>query len=593
MITQAKEKLHTHFGYQQFRTGQQEIMNYLFKGESTLGIMPTGGGKSVCYQIPSLLLGGVTIVISPLISLMKDQVDELSGLGISATFINSSLPYEEVRERIKGIRQGNYQLVYVAPERLESPGFAALFEQLPVALIAVDEAHCLSQWGHDFRPSYLRIPELINRLFQRPPILALTATATPEVAEDITTILNIPSSNRVQTGFERDNLSFHVLKAVDNDRYIKDYLARNPTASGIIYAATRKEVERIYARLLKQDIRVGRYHGGMNADQRKQYQEQFVYDQLQVMVATNAFGMGINKSNVRFIIHAQMPRNIESYYQEAGRSGRDGEPSECMLLFDAQDIRIQQFLIDQSDMDDTRKKLEFKKLQSMINYCHTEGCLQEYILQYFGEKKTTPCGKCSECADDRSIADVTKDAQMVLSCIHRMGERFGKTMVAQVLVGSRNKKLMDMSFDSLSTYGLMKEKSQKDVIQFIDYLIASQILRLDGGGYPVLKLTERCLPVLKGESQVFRKEARAPKAASQEDPLFVQLRELRSELATSHDVAPYMVFSDRTLKEMVERLPVTESAMLQIKGVGETKLDTYGRAFMKKIARYRLEQDVK
>ncbi|ADI00288.1 DNA helicase RecQ [Salisediminibacterium selenitireducens] len=591
MLTAAKEKLHSHFGYGEFRTGQEEIMSYLFQGQSTLGIMPTGGGKSVCYQIPSLILDGVTIVISPLISLMKDQVDELSALGISATFINSSLSYEEVRSRFQGIRQGTYQLVYIAPERLESPGFNAMFEQLPVSLIAVDEAHCLSQWGHDFRPSYLRIPELIGRLFEPPPVLALTATATPEVADGIVSILGIPASNRVQTGFARENLAFHVAKGEDNTRYIKDYLLRNPHASGIIYAATRKEVERIYARLLKQNIKVGRYHGGMTQDDRRSIQEAFVYDELQVMVATNAFGMGINKSNVRFVIHAQMPRNIESYYQEAGRAGRDGEPGECILLFDAQDIRIQQFLIDQSDLDDQRKKQEFQKLQAMINYCHTEGCLQEYILHYFGDRHTTPCGKCSECADDRSIADVTRDAQMVLSCIHRMGERFGKTMVAQVLVGSRNKKLLEMKFHKLSTYGLMKEKSQKDVTQFIDYLVASQVLVLDGGGYPVLKLTEQCLPILKGKVKVYRKETKQPKELTKEDPLFIQLRELRSKLAKEHDVAPYMVFSDRTLNEMAERQPVTESAMLQIKGVGESKLDSYGRPFMKLITQYRLDND--
>ncbi|MGJ9385100.1 DNA helicase RecQ [Salipaludibacillus sp. CF4.18] len=586
MLLEAEQLLKKHYGYDEFRKGQKEILGKVFSHKNTMGVMPTGGGKSICYQIPSLVFDGVTLVISPLISLMKDQVDELHEAGIDATFINSSLGYEEVRERIQGIQQGTYPLVYVAPERLESASFSHLLQSLPIALVAVDEAHCLSQWGHDFRPSYLRIPELIEQIASSPAVLALTATATPEVTKDICKSLSIHSDDVVQTGFARKNLSFHVMKGVDRDVYIKDYLKRNPSHSGIIYAATRKEVERLHDRLHQQGVAVGKYHGGLSTDDRRRMQEEFVYDQTQVMVATNAFGMGINKSNVRFVIHAQMPRNIESYYQEAGRAGRDGEDSACILLFSAQDIRIQQFLIDQSSMEDDRKANEYAKLQAMVNFCHTENCLQAYILAYFKDTNIKPCGRCSECVDDRETVDVTKEAQMVFSCIKRMGERFGKTMVAQVLVGSANQKVKDFSFQKLTTYGLLKNRTQKDVSQFIDYLVASQYLALTSGNFPVLQLTENVVPVLKGEVNVVKKQAIQPKQIQKSDPLFEKLRELRRQLAKTHEVAPYMVFSDQTLNELCSKLPETEAEMLEVKGVGQTKLDTYGKPFLTTISVY-------
>ncbi|GEL09197.1 DNA helicase RecQ [Salisediminibacterium halotolerans] len=583
MLKDAQEILKHYYGHEAFRDGQETIMQHLFSGASAIGIMPTGGGKSICYQIPSQLLNGVTLVISPLISLMKDQVDELKEAGIPATFLNSSLSQEEGAERFRAVRRGEYSLVYIAPERLESPSFMNMLRNLHVSLVAVDEAHCLSQWGHDFRPSYMRIPEFLAQIHPAPPVLALTATATPEVAADIRRLLDIPKERTVLTGFTRENLSFHVHKGIDRDKFIRDYVKENAKQSGIIYAATRKEVERLGTKLKKAGIAAGTYHGGMSSDERKEMQDAFVYDELTVMVATNAFGMGINKSNVRFVIHAQMPRNIESYYQEAGRAGRDGSPSECILLFHPQDTRIQQFLIDQSDLAEDRKKNEYDKLQDIVNFCHTEGCLERYILDYFGDPGSDTCGKCSSCIDERSVVDITKEAQMVLSCIKRMDERFGKTIVAQVLVGSSNQKMKDFSFQRLSTYGLMKGAGQKEVMQLIDYLVASRYIALSGGQYPVLKLTEHALPVLKNEEKVMRKQTVQPKKITEDDPLFDMLRELRSQLADQNDVAPYMVFSDQTLREFCRFRPKTHTEFLKIKGVGETKLAAYGDSFISAI----------
>lgn len=586
MLTKAKDLLHTHFGYDQFRKGQEHIIQKVMDGKDTLGIMPTGGGKSVCYQIPALLLRGVTIVISPLISLMKDQVDALEKAGIPSTYINSSITGDEMQERLADIYNGEYKLVYIAPERLETPSFLRLLEGIHISLIAIDEAHCISHWGHDFRPSYLNIKNLISRIQPKPVVLALTATATPHVSNDICEILHIDERNTVITGFARENLHFQVVKGQDRDRFLIDYIGKNKGQAGIIYAATRKEVDRIHHFLEAKGISAGKYHAGMPETQRNEYQERFLYDHTTVMVATNAFGMGINKSNVRFVVHFHIPRNMEAYYQEAGRAGRDGEESACILLFAPQDTHIQSFLIEQSDMDEGRKENEYAKLRQMVAYGHTESCLQQYILQYFGEENAPVCGKCGSCTDDREQVDATLEAQKVLSCIRRMNERFGKTMITKVLTGSADKKIKSFRFDQLSTYGIMKERTQKEVNEFIDFLTAEGYLKPTDGQFPTLMLTEKAGNVLRGAEPVLRKEKARISQIVEDNDLFEVLRALRREIAEAEKVPPYIIFSDVTLREMSGLLPRDEQELLQVKGVGERKLDAYGERFLVAINNY-------
>ncbi|MCJ7841557.1 DNA helicase RecQ [Lederbergia sp. NSJ-179] len=592
MLTKGKQLLQTHFGYEQFRKGQEDIIQKVLAGKDTLAIMPTGGGKSICYQIPAMLLPGVTIVVSPLISLMKDQVDALDKAGIPSTYINSAVPNDEIQQRLADVYNGKYKLVYIAPERLEVASFKRMIERIHISCLAIDEAHCISQWGHDFRPSYLQIKHLINDIQPKPVVLALTATATPQVQQDICKLIHIDNENVVMTGFERENLHFQVVKGQDRDRYVLDYMEKNQGQSGIIYAATRKEVDRLYQLLDRKGVSVGRYHAGLSEKIRNEQQEKFLYDDLTVMVATNAFGMGINKSNVRFVIHYHIPRNMESYYQEAGRAGRDGEESACILLFAPQDTHIQSFLIEQSDMDEQRKENEYGKLRKMVAYGHTESCLQQYILQYFGEKKPPECGKCGNCTDQREQMDVTREAQMVLSCIRRMKERFGKTMVSQVLTGSANQKVKNFGFQNLSTYGIMKDKTQKEVNEFIDFLTAEGYLKPTDGTYPLLMLTEKAGEILKGNEPVFRKEKVQIAQIVEDDELFERLRQLRREIATEEKVPPYIIFSDVTLKEMSGRLPLNEAELMQIKGVGERKLEAYGEKFLVVIQNYSEEKGI-
>lgn len=580
MLQKATEILSAYFGYDSFRTGQMQVIEQVLHGEDTLCIMPTGGGKSLCYQIPALVQEGISIVITPLISLMKDQVDQLEQLGISAALINSTLSTAELRATMDDIQSGEYKMVYISPERLQSAEFVEMMRTLPIPLVAIDEAHCISQWGHDFRPSYKYIYPFIKSLPTKPTVLALTATATPHVQDDICRSLQLPEQNTVMTTFKRTNLTFSVIKGQDSDKFLLDYMKKNEGNTGIVYAATRKTVEQLYQSLQKKGIKAAIYHGGLSADERFRQQEAFLYDEVDVMVATNAFGMGINKSNVRYVIHYQMPKDLESYYQEAGRAGRDGLDSECILLFGAQDVQVQKFLIQQGHSNEERMQNEYKKLQQMVDYCHTESCLESYILNYFGEETIEDCGKCGNCTDHRSSVDMTLDAQMVLSCMIRTGQRFGKNMISQVLTGSRNKKLLQFRFDQLPTYNLMPKKTIEEVNNFIDYLVAHQFIDLHQGEFPYLVVSAKGADVLKNGLKVWKKEDMITKTVSKNHPLFEDLRVVRKELAAQEGVPPFVIFSDETLQDMCRRLPQTLEEMLDVKGVGQMKRDKFGEAFL-------------
>ncbi|MCG7335452.1 DNA helicase RecQ [Sporosarcina sp. ACRSM] len=589
MITKATTVLRDYFGYDSFRTGQEKVISNVLSGKDTLCVMPTGGGKSICYQVPALVMEGTVLVISPLISLMKDQVDALHEAGIAAAFINSSLSTEEYRDTMDRAERGEYRLLYVAPERLDSTAFTNRLRSIYVPMIAIDEAHCISQWGHDFRPSYRNIRSIISIFDERPIVLALTATATPDVREDICRQLDITETNTVMTGFERSNLTFSVIKGQDRDKFVKEYVKKNDGEAGIIYAATRKAVDSVYETLRKSGVAVAKYHAGLSDVERQSEQDRFLMDEATVMVATNAFGMGIDKSNIRYVIHYQMPKNMESYYQEAGRAGRDGLDSDCTLLFSSQDVHTQRFLIDQSQ-DESRIPAELEKLQSMIDFCHTETCLQKFIITYFGEKDVADCGRCANCTDTRESSDVTVDVQKVLSCVIRMGQRFGKTMIAQVLTGSRNKKVLEFGFDKLTTYGLMKGRNTKEISDFIEFIISENCLSVENGQFPIIYVSERGKDVLTGKVKIYRKVSVVTKQITNDDPLFEQLRALRLNLAQEAGVPPFVVFSDKTLRDMAARMPVTDEEFLEVNGVGLSKLERYGEAFMNEIKSYTMEK---
>ncbi|MCP2034020.1 ATP-dependent DNA helicase RecQ [Planomicrobium sp. HSC-17F08] len=582
MLEEARRLLQSYFGYETFRTGQEQAITQVFEGHNSICVMPTGGGKSMCYQIPALVMEGTTIVISPLISLMKDQVDALLAAGIPAAYINSSLGFDEVRETLYDVQRGAVKLLYIAPERLDSEMFLNELQGVHVPLIAVDEAHCISQWGHDFRPSYRLISRMAGLFPNNPTVLALTATATPQVREDICRILDIEEQHTVMTGFERANLTFSVVQGQDRERFVKEYVKKNDKEAGIIYAATRKTVDSVYDMLIKKGVKAAKYHAGMPDAERKAGQEQFLNDEVNVMVATNAFGMGINKSNIRYVIHYQLPKNMESYYQEAGRAGRDGLPSECIVLYASQDVQTQRFLIDQAQ-DPSRIPGELVKLQAMVDYCHTENCLQQFIIHYFGDLQAEPCGHCGSCNDERESQDVTKDVQMVLSCVVRMGQKFGKMMTAQVLTGSRNKKILDFGFDKLSTYGILKHQSAKEVSNLIEFMISQELLAVEQGAYPTIYVPDGGRDVLLGKRKVMRKGAVVTKRISENDPLFEELRKIRKELADEGGVPPFVIFSDKTLQDMCARRPQTAEEFLEVNGVGANKLEKYGEAFLEAI----------
>ncbi|ADY22044.1 DNA helicase RecQ [Bacillus paranthracis] len=585
MFTKAQELLASYFGYSSFRRGQDETIKNVLDGKDTVCIMPTGGGKSICYQIPALVFEGTTLVISPLISLMKDQVDTLVQNGISATYINSSISITEANQRIQLAKQGHYKLLYVAPERLDSMEFVDQLIDMKIPMIAIDEAHCISQWGHDFRPSYLHIHRILDYLPEKPLVLALTATATPQVRDDICNTLGINQENTIMTTFERENLSFSVIKGQDRNAYLADYIRQNQKESGIIYAATRKVVDQLYEDLMKAGVSVSKYHAGMSDNDRNEQQELFLRDEVSVMVATSAFGMGIDKSNIRYVIHYQLPKNMESYYQEAGRAGRDGLDSACILLYSSQDVQVQRFLIDQST-GESRFSNELEKLQNMTDYCHTEQCLQSFILQYFGEETKEDCGRCGNCTDDRESIDVTREAQMVLSCMIRTNQRFGKQMIAQVLTGSKNKKVIEFNFHTLPTYGLLSNRSVKEVSEFIEFLISDELIAVEHGTYPTLKVTEKGKEVLLGKENVLRKERVETRQIVQDHPLFEVLREVRKEIAQGEGVPPFVIFSDQTLKDMCAKMPQSDSELLTVKGIGEHKLVKYGSHFLQAVQHF-------
>ena len=586
MLNKARQILQKFYGYEDFRPGQKKVVESLLNRNDTVAIMPTGAGKSICFQIPALLFEGVTLVISPLISLMKDQVDSLRQLGIAAVYINSSVSKAQLYKDLQDISAGFYKIIYIAPERLTSEYLPDSFKNLNISMVAVDEAHCLSQWGHDFRPSYRNILNFTNSLRIKPIISAFTATATPEVKTDIINLLGLKQPNVFVTGFDRPNLYFSVLRGEVKDKFVIDYVKKHQDEAGIIYVGTRKDVDALQVLLEIKGIKAGRYHAGMTDEERNQMQEDFLYDNLSVMVATNAFGMGIDKPNVRYVIHYNMPKNMEAYYQEAGRAGRDGLSGNCILLYSPQDTQLQKFLISKSTESEIRQQLEYKRLQSMVDYCHTPQCLRAFILHYFGEFDVEEhCDNCSNCKLEGELIDITIDAQKVLSCVYRMHERFGVKMIAEVLKGSKSAKVKQFNFERLSTYGLMKERKLKDISDLILRLSAMQYLDITESQYPVVTLNELSWQVLRGQKKVWQKMVIIKKAKAKGE-LFEALRSLRKELATKEKLPPYMIFSDATLTQMATDKPTDLELMKNIRGVGEFKLQKYGEEFLTVIKSY-------
>lgn len=586
MLNKARQILQKFYGYEDFRPGQKKVVESLLNRNDTVAIMPTGAGKSICFQIPALLFEGVTLVISPLISLMKDQVDSLRQLGIAAVYINSSVSKAQLYKDLQNISAGFYKIIYIAPERLTSEYLPDSFKNLNISMVAVDEAHCLSQWGHDFRPSYRNILNFTNSLRIKPIISAFTATATPEVKKDIINLLGLKQPNIFVTGFDRPNLYFSVLRGEVKDKFVIDYVKKHQDEAGIIYVGTRKDVDALQVLLEIKGIKAGRYHAGMTDEERNQMQEDFLYDNLSVMVATNAFGMGIDKPNVRYVIHYNMPKNMEAYYQEAGRAGRDGLSGNCILLYSPQDTQLQKFLISKSTESEIRQQLEYKRLQSMVDYCHTPQCLRAFILHYFGEFDVEEhCDNCSNCKLEGELIDITIDAQKVLSCVYRMHERFGVKMIAEVLKGSKSAKVKQFNFERLSTYGLMKERKLKDISDLILRLSAMQYLDITESQYPVVTLNELSWQVLRGQKKVWQKMVIVKKAKAKGE-LFEALRSLRKELATKEKLPPYMIFSDATLTQMATDKPTDLELMKNIRGVGEFKLQKYGEEFLTVIKSY-------
>ena len=600
----ALQLLQTYFGYTSFRPAQEAPVESLLKNEDVVAIMPTGAGKSICFQIPALCKSGLTVVFSPLISLMKDQVDGLVDQNIPAALINSTLTQTEFNKTMYDVRSGNIKLLYIAPERLGSNFFCNVLRSMPISQVIVDEAHCISQWGHDFRPSYRLIGDWLASLPKRPVVGAFTATATKAVENDIKTLLGLDHANVYVTGFDRPNLSFSVVRTPKRMDYVVDYVRRHSHENGIIYCSTRKDVERVYDNLTRAGIQTGYYHAGLSDEMRKDMQNKYAFDQLQVMVATNAFGMGIDKSNVRYVLHYQMPRNMESYYQEAGRAGRDGAPAECILLYSGQDVRVHKYLIEQGHLEPQREQVELRKLQSMIDYCFCSTCLRKYMLAYFGEiVPWLECSNCSSCNTKGERVNVTKEAKAIFRAIIATEERYGASMISSIVRGERTDRITRAGLDALSVFGYLSNVGDKEIKGLIQQFVASGYLRSSMGKYPVLSVTAGAEEVLAGHKEVeeIRQEVIVPsrktkKSASisrSEVPrsgsggLFEHLRQHRKQLASQLGVPPYIIFPDTVLIDLANIRPKTLGEFGNIKGVGEAKLKKYGLSFLEAISQYK------
>ena len=600
---QALRMLETYFGYTSFRPAQEAPIASLLRNEDVIGIMPTGAGKSICFQIPALCKAGLTIVFSPLISLMKDQVDGLLVQNIPAALINSTLTQAEFNKTMYEVRSGKIKLLYIAPERLGSNFFCNVLRALPIAQVIVDEAHCISEWGHDFRPSYRLIGEWLNSLPKRPIVGAFTATATKYVENDIKKLLGLDKANVYVTGFDRPNLSFSVIRTPKRMDYVVHYVRQHANENGIIYCATRKDVDRVYENLTRAGIKVGHYHGGLSDEVRREMQNAYADDKLQVMVATNAFGMGIDKSNVRYVLHYQMPRNMESYYQEAGRAGRDGAPAECILLYSGQDVQVHKYLIEQSIETPERQEVELRKLQSMIDYCFCSNCLRKYMLNYFGESTVwTTCDNCSSCKGSGDKVNVTKEAKAIFRAIMGTDERYGASMITSIVRGERTDRIMRAGHDALPVFGLLSDVDEKSIKGLIQQFVASGYLRSSTGKYPVLSLTAGAEEVLAGHKEVeeIRQHVSVPsrtsrststtlrgKSSSGSGGLFEHLRQHRKRLAEKAGLRPYLIFPDTVLIDLANLRPTTLGEFGNVKGVGEAKLKKYGLSFLEVIEQYK------
>ena len=603
MKQQVLRMLETYFGYTSFRPAQEAPIASLLRNEDVIGIMPTGAGKSICFQIPALCKPGLTIVFSPLISLMKDQVDGLLVQNIPAALINSTLTQAEFNKTMYEVRSGKIKLLYIAPERLGSNFFCNVLRALPIAQVIVDEAHCISEWGHDFRPSYRFIGEWLNSLPKRPIVGAFTATATKYVENDIKKLLGLDNANVYVTGFDRPNLSFSVIRTPKRMDYVVHYVRQHANENGIIYCATRKDVDRVYENLTRAGIKVGHYHGGLTDEVRREMQNAYADDKLQVMVATNAFGMGIDKSNVRYVLHYQMPRNMESYYQEAGRAGRDGAPAECILLYSGQDVQVHKYLIEQSIETPERQEVELRKLQSMIDYCFCSNCLRKYMLNYFGESTVwTTCDNCSSCKGSADKVNVTKEAKAIFRAIMGTDERYGASMITSIVRGERTDRIMRAGHDALPVFGLLSNVDEKSIKGLIQQFVASGYLRSSTGKYPVLSLTAGAEEVLAGHKEVeeIRQHVSVPSRTRRSTSnvargnsnsgvggLFEHLRQHRKRLAEEAGLRPYLIFPDTVLIDLANLRPTTLGEFGNVKGVGEAKLKKYGLSFLQAIAEYK------